>query len=173
MDNVIVLAMHGAPPKDFPGDEMEEYFSLHHRLGRAGPRAPAAWRDREQELETRMRRWPRTAANDPFWAASEDLARHLADATGAAVFVGFNEFCGPDVEEAIDEAARRRPAQVVVVTPMLTRGGEHAEADIPAAIERARAKHPAVSIVYAWPFEPAEVARFLAARISQVGTVSP
>ena len=173
MHDAVVLAMHGAPPKDFPADEMEEYFSLHHRLERAGARAAAAWRDRARELETRMRRWPRTAVNDPFWAASADLARHLADTTGAAVFVGFNEFCGPSVEEAIDEAAAGRPAQVVVVTPMLTRGGEHAEADIPAAIERARARHPAVSIVYAWPFDPAAVARFLAARITQVGFVAP
>ena len=89
-----------------------------------------------------MRAWPRTPANDPFWAASLNLAHHLAEVTGSEVLVGFNEFCGPDIEEAIAQAANRRPNRLVVATPMLTRGGEHAERDIPAAIGRARVRRP-------------------------------
>jgi CbiX protein len=52
-----------------------------------------------------------------------------------------------------------------VVTPMMTRGGEHSEADIPMAIARARSRHPSVRFQYAWPFAPAEVAGFLAMQI--------
>lgn len=169
METVILLAMHGAPPRDFPGAEMAEYFSLHMRLEHAGDRAPAEWREREAALEARMRSWPRTPGNDPFWAASLDLASHLAGSTGLEVVVGFNEFCAPTIEEAVDEAvARPGSPRVVVITPMLTRGGEHAEVDIPAAIERAKRQHPQAAIEYAWPFDPADVARFLAARIAQV-----
>jgi sirohydrochlorin ferrochelatase len=50
----------------------------------------------------------------------------------------------------------------------MTRGGEHSEVDIPAAIERARARHPGVAFVYVWPFETAAVARFLAAQVGQL-----
>jgi sirohydrochlorin cobaltochelatase len=168
MDTVIVLAMHGAPPRDFPVPEMAEYFTLHVQMEHAGDRAPAEWRDREAALESRMRSWPRTPGNDPFWAASLDLAGHLAAATGLEVVAGFNEFCAPTIEEAIDDAvARSESPRVVVITPMLTRGGEHAEVDIPAAIERAKRRHPQAAIEYAWPFDPADVARFLATRIAQ------
>lgn len=169
MTQVLVLAMHGAPPNDFPPGEMAEYFGLHLQLEHSPVPAPDAVVRREQELERRMRDWPRTQENDPFWAASRELARHLAEATDSEVLLGFNEFCGPTIEGAIAEAADRRPDRVVVVTPMVTRGGEHAERDIPAAIDRARARQPGVPIVYAWPFDPADVARFLAAHIRQTG----
>jgi sirohydrochlorin cobaltochelatase len=169
MDTAIVLAMHGAPPRDFPEPEMAEYFSLHLRLEHAGDGAPAEWRERVQALETRMRAWPRNSSNDPFWAASHDLGRQLAETTGIEVVVGFNEFCGPSVDEAIDHAVSvHDPARIVVITPMLTRGGEHAELDIPAAIARSRERHPGVPIIYAWPFAPADVAGFLATKICQV-----
>jgi sirohydrochlorin cobaltochelatase len=148
---------------------MAEYVALHLQIEHAPAALPAAATRRAQELEARMRAWPRTAANDPFWAASLDLAHHLAEATGNEVLVGFNEFCGPDIEEAIAQAADRFPDRIVVATPMLTQGGEHAERDIPAAIERARVGHPDVPILYAWPFDPADVARFLASQIRRAG----
>lgn len=58
------------------------------------------------------------------------------------------------------------PAKIIVVTPMMTRGGEHSEVDIPAMIKRAEARYPSVAIDYIWPFDPAQVARFLAAQIA-------
>ena len=67
------------------------------------------------------------------------------------VVVGFNEFCAPDLAQALDEAAARGAGQVVVTTPMMTTGGEHAEQDIPAAIDQAPARHPQVTFDYAWP----------------------
>jgi sirohydrochlorin ferrochelatase len=50
---------------------------------------------------------------------------------------------------------------------MMTRGGEHSEVDIPAAIARAQGRHPTTPIRYAWPFEAREVAQFLAGQITR------
>jgi len=157
--------MHGSPPTDFPRGELQEFFTLHARMHSAPPERPQEMRQRYAELEARMRNWPRNADNDPFFAASKELARLLSDAAGCPVELGFNEFCAPGLDEALDRAASRSPAEVIVVTPMMTRGGEHSEQDIPQAIERARARHPHVRFRYAWPFDAARVARFLAEQL--------
>ena len=169
METIIVLAMHGAPARDFPPAELAELMSLHGRL--ASPRATggeerAALEARHAALDARVRAWPRSAGNDPFWAASLELGEHLSGATGRPVIVGFNEFCAPSLDDALDRAVAQGAAQVRVVTPMMTRGGEHAELDIPAALEAARGRHPGVSIVYTWPFPVSEVARFLAEQMA-------
>jgi sirohydrochlorin cobaltochelatase len=169
METAIVLAMHGAPPKDFSGQELTEYFGLHARVERAGEKERAALATRHGELEAKMRAWPRTAANDPFHAGSLAIAKALANVSGLAVILGFNEFCAPSLEEALGQAALEY-RRVIVVTPMLTAGGEHAGADIPAAIERARIRNPRADFRYAWPFEPAEVAAFLAAQVRKAAT---
>ncbi len=168
MSAVILLAMHGAPPNDFPKNELAEFFELRGKLKRAGEIAPDLIR-RHDALDLKMQRWPRTPENDPFYTGSEELAGHLSRKTGREVVIGFNEFCGPDMEEALDKAvASAGPeGKVVVITPMMTRGGEHAKSDIPAAIRKAQQKHPAAEIVYAWPFEFPEVARFLASQIER------
>jgi sirohydrochlorin cobaltochelatase len=48
---------------------------------------------------------------------------------------------------------------------MMTRGGEHAEQDIPAALERARNRHPKEKFVYIWPFSAQNIAEFLNSQI--------
>ena len=162
MTSGIVLAMHGAPPRDSPHGETAEMFGLHARLhGAHGPEREALAR-RHDEIEARMREWPRTAENDPFWAASIDMAEHLERETGLRVVAGFNEFCGPTIEEAVNALVKGGAQRVVVTTPMMTRGGEHSERDIPAALQRSRDANPGVDIVFAWPFDMADVARFLA-----------
>ena len=169
MSTTIVLAMHGAPPSDFPGDELAEFFGLHMRLGHRGPGGEqhARLEARYGELEEKVRRWPRTARNDPFHSASLELAERLEEVTGSRVLVGFNEFCAPTLDEALAEAAGEAQ-QVVVVTPMMTRGGEHAEHDIPVSIAQARAAHPDVEFFYAWPFDTGDVAGFLAEQIDRL-----
>ena len=84
------------------------------------------------------------------------------------MIVGFNEFCGPDLGEAIDQAIAHGAEKVVVITAMMTAGGEHSEVDIPQIIQRAQEQYPHIPILYAWPFEVSEVAKFLAARIERV-----
>ena len=164
----IVLAMHGAPPSDFPRNELAELFGLHMRLEhqQVSEAQRAGLEARHEELDIKVRGWPRTPQNDPFFAASMELAQNLAEAAGSPVLVGFNEFCAPTLDEALDEAARSGAQRVVVVTPMMTRGGEHSERDIPAAIERARKRHSGVMFDYVWPFDAMEVARFLAGQIT-------
>ena len=168
VSQVIILAMHGAPPRDYPEREMAEFMGLHARLEHASGPERAGLERRYAELDARMRTWPRTPHNDPFHAGTRELAEHLSRVTGLEVIAGFNEFCAPSLDEALDQAAGRADS-VVVVTPMMTRGGEHSEADIPAAIERAQERHPRLEIRYAWPFETGAVAQFLAAHIARSG----
>jgi sirohydrochlorin cobaltochelatase len=168
MKAIIVLVMHGVPPNNFPKHEMAELFSLHARMeGVTGAERVAPER-RSLELDTKMRAWPRTAQNDPFHAGSQELRAHLSEATGCEVIVGFNEFCAPSLNDAFSQAIARGAEKVIVVTPMMTRGGEHVEVDIPAAVKTAQARHPEIPIIYAWPFRVSEVASFLAAHVASL-----
>jgi len=169
MASIIVLAMHGAPPNDFPRQETAEFFGLHGRMAHAADAQRQALGQRYDELHTKMRAWPRTAENDPFYAASMEMAEYLTQEAGREVIVGFGEFCGPTLDEALDQAVAKEAESIMVSTPLMTRGGEHAELDIPAAIERAKRRQPGIPMAYAWPFSMAVVARFLAAQI-KVGT---
>jgi sirohydrochlorin cobaltochelatase len=165
MATIIVLAPHGVPPRDFPPAEMAEFFGLHARIEAGSHGLQPEQRERCRALDERMRAWLRTPANDPFHAASLELAARLARETGFEAIVGFNEFCGPSLDEAFADAAERGAGKVIVVTPMLTQGGEHAERDIPAAIARARTAHPAVEFVYAWPFPHGAILGLLANQV--------
>ncbi len=169
MKTVIVLAMHGAPPNDFPARETAELFGLHARLeaGHVAESEREALEWRFAELDAEMRAWPRTAQNDPFWEGSQELAAHLEKASGYEVIAGYNEFCAPRLDDALDQAAAHGD-RVIVVTPMVTRGGEHSEIEIPATIQRARERHPEIEILYAWPLDVAAIAQFLAAQVAQL-----
>lgn len=166
MRRILILAMHGSPPRDFPPAEMAEFMRL-HALGEHAPLDPPM-ADRHAELERRLRGWPRIPENDPFHAASYELGRALSDAAGAPVIVAFNEFCDPAVEAAIALAAEGSPEEIVVVTPMLTPGGEHAAHHIPEAIERARRAHPGTRFLYAWPVPLEATASFLADQVHRL-----
>jgi sirohydrochlorin cobaltochelatase len=163
---VIVLAMHGVPPADFPRPELGELLALHARFERAA-RLDRQGSERYEELETKLRYWPRTEDNDPNHAAALQLVQALTLAAGCDVFLGFDEFCAPALDEALDRAAASGADAVVVVTPAMTQGGEYSERNIPAAISRARERHPGKRIVYAWPFPVADVAGFLAGQAGQ------
>lgn len=165
MKTIIVLAMHGAPPNDFPQRELGELFGLHARLDHTQGLERAALERRHAELDAKMRAWPRTAQNDPFYIGSQALAAELVCVTEYPVIVGFNEFCAPSLDEAFDRAVEQGASRIIVVTPMVTRGGEHSEADIPAAVRRAQTRHPGLSLLYAWPFATPCVAQFLAAQV--------
>jgi sirohydrochlorin cobaltochelatase len=163
---VIVLAMHGAPPIDFPKGEFAEMMGLQMRLESIQGPERAPLERRHADLEAKMRSWPRTAENDPFYAGSLDLADHLSRETGLQVILGFNEFCAPSLDEALEQAMQADVRKVLVVTTMMTPGGEHSEMDIPQAIQRARQRHPLVEVVYPWPFAVDQVAAFLASQIA-------
>jgi sirohydrochlorin cobaltochelatase len=167
VETIIVLAMHGTLPRDLPRELAREFFALRGRLEQAPPAERPALQQRYAELDGRLRNWPRTADNDPYHAASQVMAAHLSQATGHEVIAGFNEFCAPALGDAMDQAVARGAAQVVVVTLMLTRGGDHAEKEIAALVEAARLRHPGVNWVYAWPYPIAAVAQFLADQVER------
>ena len=167
MTLVIVLAMHGAPPMDFPKEELSEFFKLHVQMESVPEHARSAIKPRYDELETRIRTWPRTLENDPFFAGASEMANRLSEISGHEVIIGFNEFCSPTLEEAILQAGRRSPEKIIVITPMMTKGGEHAQMDIPTAIEKAQSLNPDVPVVYAWPFDEVDVAKFLLAQVEK------
>lgn len=160
----IVLAMHGVPPNDLPGQEVAELMRLHLQVEQMPADAPARAETeaRFRALDERIRAWPRSEANDPYHAASIRMAEALGRACGSPVVVGFNEFCAPDIGQALDQAAAGGARRVVVVTPMMTPGGEHAEVELPKKVAAAHQRHPGVAFVYAWPYEPEAVAQFLA-----------
>ena len=167
MSIIIALAMHGAPPKDFPKNKLQELMGLHARMEHAPHEDIAQMEQRFNELDSEIRNWPRTPENDPFYAGAQDMAAQLKNASGYEVIVGYNEFCAPRIDEAIDQAVVLGAGKIVVVTPMMTRGGEHAEKEIREDIERGRKKYPGLDICYAWPFETSEVAHFLAAQVKK------
>ena len=167
MKSVIVLAMHGSPPRDFPRAELAEFMSLHGRMEASPVSHGPALESRYEELEKKMRDWPRSRQNDPFFASSQEIATALERAGKRDVFLGFNEFCAPSLDDALERAASSGAARVFVVTAMMTRGGEHSEKDIVEAVKKAQERHPEVKIVYAWPFETSEVVEFLAAHIKR------
>lgn len=159
--------MHGVPPNDFPKNEMMELLGLHTRIEHSHGTDKSAL-VRYNELDAKMRNWHRTPQNDPFYFASLELANYLSQSTKSEVIVGFNEFCAPSLDEALDQAVTRGAEKIIVITPMMTRGGEHSEKDIPAAIARAQERFPKIKIIYAWPFQTSEVAQFLANQIAKV-----
>ncbi len=167
MKTTILLAMHGIPPLDFPPDETMELFALHARLERSVGLEREGLEWRYAELDKRVRAWPRTEQNDPFYVASHELAAEMARQTGLEVRVGFNEFCGPNLSEALAQAVSGGATKIVVITPMMTRGGEHSEIDIPTTLDAARQRHPGVEIVYAWPFSTDAVGLFLAQQVQR------
>lgn len=161
----IVLAVHGIPPKDFPPADRAELFRLRGRLTQSP--GDFAAQTRLNELNTKMRLWPRTAENDPYHAGAMALAKQLESASGRTVIVGFNEFCAPDLNAALDSAAGLAVEKVVVMTTMMTPGGTHSEIDIPEAITEARGRHPKVTFDYLWPLPTTDLAAFLASLVNR------
>jgi sirohydrochlorin ferrochelatase len=165
MKTIVILAMHGSPPKDFPPRELGEFFGLHARMESAPRSMDAASRERYAELDHKIRSWKRTPENDPFYAGSLALAGKLAETSGMETRLAFNEFCDPALDEAVRQAVAEGASRIVVVTPMMTAGGEHAEREIPAELERMRGEFPGIDLLYAWPFASQDVAAFLTAQV--------
>lgn len=165
MSTILILTMHGAPPKDFPRRELGEFFTLHMQMENNPQRLDDSQRQRHAELNNRMRSWSRTAANDPFFASSEEMARRLEVETGLKTLVCFNEFCDPSLSDAVRTAVGKGAQRIVVITPMMTGGGDHSEIEIPAEIDQLRAEFPQVEMIYAWPFDPDAVTQLLAGQV--------
>ncbi|NSL56229.1 sirohydrochlorin chelatase [Uliginosibacterium aquaticum] len=86
-------------------------------------------------------------ARDPEWARPLQRLREavLARRPEADVRLAFLEFMTPSLPEAIDAAAAVGATDVAVVPVFLAQGG-HVRRDVPAMLETACARHPALEI---------------------------
>lgn len=157
----LVLVGHGGVPKDFPN--LKKFFQLRDKGG-----------EEFEKIEEEMIHWPRTEKNDSYWAGFMKVVGELGTSKAYySVHAAFNEFCAPTVDEALSEAASRKPDVIVVASVMLTPGGVHSERDIPASVETFSKKNPGVRIVYAWPYDISEVSKFLSAHAAKFVDTKP
>lgn len=161
----VVLIGHGAAATDTPRALVSELKRLEaERMAkRVKEMSP-----REAELDEQVREWPRTEDNDAYGAGLRRIAAALAPKLGGRkLVVAFNEFAAPSVEAAIEGLVKEGFTRVDLVSTMFTRGGVHAECEIPGLVMDARKAHPGVTIEYAWPFDDAYVADFLAGQLAR------
>lgn len=160
----IILVGHGGLPKDLPRD-LPAKLKASEAKRRVIGGAPTA---EEREMDTRIRRWPRTRDTDPYQAGLEALAAHLRPSlNGAAFAIAYNEFCAPAVDEAVEQMIASGVTTITVVPSMLTPGGSHSEIEIPETLDRLRALHPHIDLRYAWPFDLGQVASMLASQLNR------
>ena len=148
IQKAVILVGHGGLPRDCPREIIQQFKQLERERKGSGQPATA----QEQDLETRIREWPRTPENDPYKAGLEQLAKRLEPLLeGAPLVLAYNEFCAPTVEDAVADLAKRGIIQITVVPTMLTPGGSHSEIEIPQILDDLRSRHPTLNIRYAWP----------------------
>jgi sirohydrochlorin cobaltochelatase len=154
----IVLVGHGGIPKDCPQELVTKLKRLEAQ--RRVQKLPPS--QEESELDQTIRRWPRTAATDPYRAGLEAVGAALRPLLDGALFaLAYNEFCSPTVEESIEELIEQGATHITVATTMFTPGGAHSEVEIPEILNGVRARHPEVAIQYAWPFDASTIDQFL------------
>ena len=152
----VVLVGHGGIAKDCPAELVSKLKRLEAQRRAAGT-IPST---EEQELDATIRRWPRTAATDPYRAGLEAVGAALRPLLNGALFaLAYNEFCTPSVAEAIEDLIRQGATHITVVTTMFTPGGAHSEIEIPEILHGLRARHPEIAIQYAWPFDASTIAQ--------------
>jgi sirohydrochlorin cobaltochelatase len=154
----VVLVGHGAVARDCPREWVTQLKALEGRRRASGAPMSAE----ERELDTQVRRWPRTAQTDPYGAGLEALATKVRRRLEGALFaVAYNEFCAPTIEEAVDALVAAGAGEIVVVPSMLTPGGVHSEIEIPEVLAELRVRYPDLTLRYAWPFDLERIAGML------------
>lgn len=160
----VILVGHGGIPKDCP----QELVTRLKRLEAQRRAAKVLPTPEEIELDTKIRRWPRTAETEPYQAGLETVAARVRTQLNGALFaVAYNEFCAPTLEESVEELIEQGATEITVTTTMFTPGGSHSEIEIPEILERLRAQYPHVTLHYAWPFDLTLVAKMLAEQIKR------
>jgi sirohydrochlorin cobaltochelatase len=160
----VILVGHGGIPKDCPQDLVTRLKRLEAQR-RAAKQPPSS---EELELDQKIRRWPRTAATDPYQSGLEAVADALRPHLNGALFaVAYNEFCAPTLEEAVGDLVGKGATHITVVTTMFTPGGSHSEVEIPEILDHSRPQYPGVELRYAWPFDLRLIAKTLADQLQR------
>lgn len=161
----VILIGHGAAATDTPRALVSELKRLE---GERQARKVAVMSPREAELDKQVREWPRTKDNDAYRAGVEEIAAALAPRLGGRRLVtAYNEFCAPSVEDALAALVAEGFTSITLISTMYTRGGIHAECEIPGIVLESRKKHPGVDIRYAWPYGADVIADFLSAQLAR------
>jgi sirohydrochlorin cobaltochelatase len=160
----IILVGHGGIPKDYPADLVSKLKRLEAQRRAAGQPMSAE----ELELDTKIRTWPRTPESDPYQAGLEALGTQMRPMVNGALFsLAYNEFCGPTLEQAVEDLIKRGAQSITIVSTMFTPGGSHSEYEIPEELEELRNQHLGVTLNYAWPYNLTQVAKMLVEHINQ------
>jgi len=160
----VILVGHGGIPKGCPQELVTKLKRLEAQR-RAAKMPPSP---EEIELDTKIRRWPRTAETEPYQAGLETVAARLrAQLDGALFAVAYNEFCAPTLEESVEELIKQGATHITVTTTMFTPGGSHSEIEIPEILDHLRPQHPGVELRYAWPFDLLMVAKLLQEQVAR------
>lgn len=158
----IVLVGHGGIPKDYPSELVTKLKRLEAQRRATGMAISAE----EHELNMKIRRWPRTAATDPYRVGLEAVAAALRpQLDGVLLALAYNEFCAPTLEESVEELIKKGATHITVTTTMFTPGGAHSEAEIPEILDSLRPRHPEIELRYAWPFDLQVIAKILAEQV--------
>ncbi len=161
----VILIGHGGVPTDAPRDKIAELKRLE---AARQARGELRMSEREAELDTEIRNWPRTAESDPYKAGLEAVASRLRKRLAPRrLAIAYNEFCAPSVEQAVADLAAEGFQRILLVTTMFTPGGSHSDRELPKLLELLRHDHPGVQIDYLWPFDLDQVADFLLRHIDR------
>jgi sirohydrochlorin cobaltochelatase len=160
----IIRVGHGGIPKGYPVDLVSKLKRLEAQRRAAGQPMSAE----ELELDTKIRTWPRTPESDPYQAGLEALGAQMKPMVNGALFaLAYNEFCGPTLQEAVEDLIQQGAQSITVVSTMFTPGGSHSEYEIPEEMEELRHKYPRVTLNYAWPFNLSQVSKMLVDHIEK------
>ena len=159
----IILVGHGGLPSDFPSELVAKLM----RLEKERRRTKLEPSSEEIEIDRTLRHWPRTVESDPYKAGLEQLLSYLSPLfDGMMVKLAYNEFCAPNLTEAIEAMIAEGVKHITVASTMFTPGGSHSEIEIPEEIEPLILKYPSTTIVYAWPYDLGKVANLLKEHIT-------
>jgi sirohydrochlorin cobaltochelatase len=160
----VILVGHGGIPTDCPPEFVTRLKRLEAQR-RAAKQPPSA---EEIELDTKIRRWPRTKTTDPYQSGLEAVGAVLRPHLNGVLFaLAYNEFCAPTLEEAVEDLVKQGATSITVLTTMFTPGGSHSEVEIPEILDHLGPQYPDVELRYAWPFDLQLIAKMLTEQLKR------
>jgi hypothetical protein len=67
----------------------------------------------------------------------------------------------------VDRLIQDEVTRIMLCTGRITPGRSHADGEIPELVAHLRARHPALAIDHAWPFDAQDVASFLSSHVNR------